>query len=84
MVFFDKDWTEIGRWIERAAAATQRMVAIRGRTVDVAPSDQQEAAMAQYRKEVQAAYDADGGLWRAAAKEVRVVLETRLGLAAKK
>src|SRR5574341_861423 len=62
VVFFDRDWNEIGRWIERAHAAT-----------------------AEYRKLVQAEYDAPGGaLWRAAAQEVRILLETRLGLAAKK
>jgi len=53
--------------------------------VDVAPKDQQDAAMAEYRKQVQAEYKVPGGpLWRAAAQEVRTLLETRLGLAAKK
>jgi hypothetical protein len=51
----------------------------------VAPPDKQDAAMAEYRKQVQAEYDVPGGpLWRAAAAEVRLLLETRLGLAAKK
>jgi hypothetical protein len=86
MVFFDRDWNEIGRWIERASAATQRMLAIRAKTVDVAPPDQQEAAMNEFRKQFLAAYDTapDKSLWRDAVKEVRQVLEQRLGLAAKK
>ena len=85
VVFFDRDWNEIGRWIERAHAATAKVVGIRAKTVDVAPKDKQEAAMAEYRKQVQVEYDAPGGpLWRAAAQEVRLVLEQRLGLAPKK
>jgi hypothetical protein len=87
VVFFDKDWNEIGRWIERAHAATAKATGIRARTVDAAPpaKDKQDAAMAEYRKQVQAEYDVPGGpLWRAAASEVRLVLEQRLGLAAKK
>ncbi len=86
LVFFDKDWNEIARWIERPHAATQRMLGIRAGTVDVAPADQQEAALAEFRKQFQAAYDTtpDKSLWRDAAKEVRLALETRLGLAAKK
>ncbi len=85
VVFFDKDWNEIGRWIERAHAATAKTVGIRGKTLDVAPQDQQDAAMAEFRKQVQAAYDAPGGpMWRAATNEVKLVLEQRLGLAAKK
>jgi hypothetical protein len=85
VVFFDKDWNEIGRWIERAHAATAKTIGIRAKTTDVAPKDQQDAAMAEMRKLVQAEYEAPGGpLWRAAAAEVRNVLEQRLGLAAKK
>jgi hypothetical protein len=85
IVFFDKDWTEVGRWIERAHAATQKAFAIRAKTLDAAPADQQDAAMQEMRKQVQDAYVAPGStLWREAAKEVRLVLETRLGLAAKK
>jgi hypothetical protein len=85
VVFFDKDWNETGRWIERASAATAKVTGIRAKTVDVAPKDQQDAAMAEYRKQIQAEYDAPGApLWRAAAAEVRLVLETRLGLAATK
>jgi Thioredoxin len=87
VVFFDKDWNEIGRWIERAGAATQRAFSIRSKTLDVAAADQQDAAMGEFRKQVQAAYDgtaADKSLWRETAKEVRTVLETRLGLAAAK
>ncbi len=85
VVFFDKDWNEIGRWIERAHAATTKVVGIRARTVDVATPDKQDAAMGEYRKQTQAEYDAPGGpLWREAAKEVRLALEMRLGLAGKK
>ncbi len=84
LVFFDRDWNEIGRWIERASAATQRMFALRAKTVDVAPQDQQDAAMIEFRKQFQAAYEAPNGHWRDAAREVRTVLELRLGLAAAK
>jgi hypothetical protein len=84
IVFFDAQWNEIGRWIERASAATAKVVQIRAKTLDVAPPDKNDAAMAEYRKLVQAEYDAPGGkLWREAAKEVRLILETRLGLIAK-
>ena len=82
IVFLDPEWNEIGRWIERAHAATAKVVAIRARTLDLAAPDAQEAAMGEYRKLVQAEYDAPGGvLWRAAAAEVRAVLQQRLGLA---
>lgn len=86
LAFFDKDWNEIGRWIERPSAATQKMFGIRAKTVDVASEDQKDAAMAEFRKQVQAGYDtaADKSLWRDTAREVRLVLETRLGLATKK
>ena len=86
VAFFDKDWNEIGRWIERPGAATQRSFAIRAATVDVATEDKKDAAMAEFRTQIQAAYDTapDKSLWRDTAKEVRGVLETRLGLAAKK
>jgi hypothetical protein len=41
--------------------------------------------MNEYRKMVQAEYDVPGGaLWRAAASEVRLILEQKLGLTAKK
>jgi hypothetical protein len=88
VVFFDKDWNEIGRWLERAHAATTKVSAIRSKTVDLAPKDdkaKQDAAMNEYRKMVQGEYDAPGGaLWRAAASEVRLILEQKLGLTAKK
>jgi hypothetical protein len=86
VAFFDKDWNEVGRWIERPGAATQKMFAIRATTLDVATEDKKDAAMAEFRKQVQAGYDgpADKSFWRETAKEVRGVLETRLGLAAKK
>jgi hypothetical protein len=80
IAFFDKDWNEIGHWIERSGAATARMHALRAKTVEVAPPDQQEAALAEFRKQFQAAHDGPNSLWREAAKEVRQVLETRLGL----
>ncbi len=64
VVFFDKDWNEIGRWLERSHAATGK---------------------AAQRKQVGDAYTVSGGpLWRAAATEMRLVLENRLGLAPKK
>src|SRR5574341_1198923 len=50
VVFLDKDWNEIGRWIERPAAATQRAFAIRAKTIDVAAPDQQEAATNEFRR----------------------------------
>jgi len=85
LVFFDRDWNEIGCWIERAHAATAKVTVIRARTLDAAPPDRQEAAMAEYRKQVQAEYAALAGpFWRAAAQEIRALLETRLELASKK
>src|SRR5216110_2318821 len=85
VVFFDKDWNEIGRWLERAHAATAKVVGIRAKTLELAPPDKQDAAMAEYRKLVQVEYDAPGGpLWRAAAQEVRLLLDQQLGLAPKK
>src|SRR5262249_58393106 len=83
VVFFDKDWNEIGRWVERAHAATAKIVGIRARTVDVAPpeKDKQDAAMNEYRKQVQAEYDKPGGPpWPAAAQEIRSLFEQRLGI----
>src|SRR2546428_12352980 len=69
----------------RAHAATAKVVGIRAKTVDVAPKDKQEAAMAEYRKQVQVEYDAPGGpLWRAAAQEVRLGLEERRGVSPQK
>ncbi|PYM74794.1 MAG: hypothetical protein DME03_12755, partial [Candidatus Rokuibacteriota bacterium] len=85
VVFFDKDWNEIGRWLERSHAATGKAAQIRAKTVDVASKDQADAAMAEMRKQVGDAYTVSGGpLWRAAATEMRLVLENRLGLAPKK
>jgi hypothetical protein len=79
VVFFDKDWNEVGRWIERAHAATSKTATLRAKTTDVAPKDdkaKQDAAMAEFRKLVQSEYDAAGGpMWRAAAAEARLVLE---------
>jgi hypothetical protein len=84
VVFFDKDWNEIGRWLERAHAATAKATQIRSKTIEVAPKEQQDAAMAEFRKQVQAAYEEPGAaLWRAAANEVKLLLEQRLGMAKK-
>ena len=84
VVFFDKDWNEIGRWLERAHAATTKATNIRAKTLDVASKEQQDAAMAEFRKQVQAAYEEPGAaLWRAAANEVKLLLEQRLGMAKK-
>ena len=80
VVFFDKDWNEIGRWMERAHAATGKAALIRSTTVDKAPNDKasQDAAMGEFRNQVQAEYDKPGGaLWRAAAAEVKLLLEAR-------
>ena len=84
VVFFDKDWNEIGRWLERAHGATGTTVGIRARTLGAVPQgaskEQQDAAMAEFRSQVQAEYDKPGGaLWRAAAAEVKLLMETRLG-----
>jgi hypothetical protein len=84
VVFFDKDWNEIGRWMERAHAATTKAAQIRAKTLDAAPKDGQDAAMAEFRKQVQSAYEEPGhALWRGAANEVKLLLEQRLGLAKK-
>jgi hypothetical protein len=84
VVFFDKDWNEIGRWLERAHGATTVTAGIRARTLGAVPQgaskEQQDAAMGEFRTQVQAEYDKPGGaLWRAAAAEVKLLLETRLG-----
>jgi hypothetical protein len=79
-VMFDKDWNEIGRWSERPTRATAVSATIRARTVDAAPADQREAAMAEYRKRMNELYEGPDGMWRDTAKEVRLVLETRLGM----
>jgi hypothetical protein len=80
IVFFDANWNEIGHWIERSGAATQKMIGLRAKTVDVASADQQDAALAEFRKQYQALHDGPNSLWREAAKEVQQVLATRLGL----
>jgi hypothetical protein len=87
LVFFDKDWNELVRWIERPHAATQRMFGIRARTTEVAgpEKEKQDAALNEFRAQLLAAYDTapDKSLWRDTVKEVRLLLETRLGLAPK-
>jgi hypothetical protein len=80
MAFFDKDWNEIGHWIERPSRANTIGPSIRAKTVEAAPADQKEAAMAEYRKRMADAYEAPDGLWRDTVREVRQLLETRLGL----
>src|SRR5438552_7059872 len=58
VVFFDQSWNEIGRWIERAHAATSKAAVIRSGTLDKAPQDKasQDAAMNEFRSQVTAAY----------------------------
>lgn len=84
VVFFDKDWNEIGHWIERSHAATGKAAQIRAKTTDIAPKEKADEAMNEMRKQVGELYAVPGGpLWRAAAQEVRLILEQRLGLAKK-
>lgn len=80
MVFFDKDWNEIGHWIERPSRANTISTSIRAKTVDAAAADQKDAAMLEFRKRMAEAYEGPDGLWRDTVREVRQVLETRLGL----
>ena len=78
VVFFDKDWNEVGRWIERAHAATAKAVGVRARTLETVPADKQDTMMPEFRKQVQAEYDASGGpMWRAAANELKLVLSAK-------
>jgi hypothetical protein len=87
VVFFDKDWNEIGRWLERAHPATNKAAQIRSTTLEKAGKDQasQDAAMNEFRSQVAAAYQTAGyPFWRAAANEIKSLLEQRLGVAAKK
>ena len=65
-------------------AGARRLAAMKLAGLDTVPADKQDTMMPEYRKQVQAEYDVAGGpLWRAAAKEVQTLLETRLGLAKK-
>ena len=50
VVFFDKDWNEIGRWLERAHAATGKAAVIRSKTLDLATPATQDAVMGEFRK----------------------------------
>ena len=80
VAFFDQNWNEVGRWIERAHAATSKAAQIRAMTLDKAPQDKasQDAAMNEFRSQVTAAYNAPGhAMWRAAANEIKLVLENR-------
>ena len=82
VVFFDQNWNEIGRWLERAHAATAKAAQIRANTLDKATKEQQDAATAEFRKQVQDAYmDKGHTLWRAAANEMKLVIEQRVGKA---
>jgi len=82
VVFFDQNWNEIGRWLERAHAATAKAAQIRGNTLDKATKEQQDAATAEFRKQVQDAYmDKGHTLWRAAANEIKLIIEQRAGKA---
>ena len=67
------------------AEATQRSFALRAKTTDIAPQDKQEAALQEFRSQMQSAYATtpEKSLWRDTAKEVRMILELRLGLAHK-
>jgi hypothetical protein len=78
VVFFDKDWNEIGRWIERSLSRRQGGDHPRQ---DASPPRHPGRPMGEFRKMVQAEYDAPGGpMWRPAVNEVKLLLETRLGL----
>jgi len=82
VVFFDQNWNEIGRWLERAHAATAKAAQIRANTLDKATKEQQDAATAEFRKQVQDAYmDKGHTLWRAAANEIKLIIEQRAGKA---
>jgi len=84
VAFFDKDWNEIGRWIERSHAATGKAAQIRAKPTDVGKKEKADQGINEMRKQVGELYAVPGGpLWRAAAQEVRLVLEQRLGLAKK-
>jgi len=79
VVFFDQDWTEIARWIDRAASTSARVAEIRARTLGAAPPGNQYTAMLEYQRQLQAEYDAPGGaLWREAVSEVGRLLEGRV------
>ena len=63
-----------------AAPATTKAAIIRSLTIDKAGADQasKDSAMNDFRKQVQDAYEAPGApLWRAAANEIKLLLETR-------
>ena len=46
VVFFDKDWNEVGRWIERAHAATAKVLAVRE---DARPGSSRQAGRGDAR-----------------------------------
>jgi len=83
VVFFDASWNEIGRWIERSHPATAKAAMISQQDARHGAKDdkaKQDAAMNDFRAQVNAEYAApDNALWRAAAAEVRTLLETKLG-----
>src|SRR3989475_11016115 len=78
VAFFDKDWNEIGRWLERSHAATGKAAQIRAKTVHVAPKEKADEAMNEMRKQVGDAYTVQcGPPWRAAAQEMRLAPQPR-------
>ncbi|MBI5879873.1 MAG: thioredoxin family protein [Chloroflexi bacterium] len=79
-VMFDKEWNEIGRWVERPSRATSVSVTMRARLVDSVPADQREPAIAEFRKRMNEAYEGPDGLWHDTVKEVRQIIETKFGL----
>ena len=86
LVFFDQDWNEIGRWIERPHAGHR---SARSPSAPRRPtSPRRTSRRPRWRSsgaQVQAAYATtpEKSLWRDTAKEVRMILELRLGLAPK-
>jgi len=85
VVFFDKDWNEIGRWLERAHGATTVTAGIRARTLGGVPQGRVPRSSRTRRWASSATRSRPsttsrvGALWRAAAAEVKLLLETKLG-----
>lgn len=79
-VMFDKDWNEIGHWVERPSRATAVSTTMRARIVDAVPADQREAAIAEFRAKMNEAYEGPDGLWHDTVKEVRQIIETKFGM----
>jgi len=79
-VMFDAKWNEIGHWIERPSRANAISTSLRAKLVEALPADQREAGIAEFRKKMNEAYEGPDGLWHDTAKEVRQIIETKLGL----